>query len=206
MTRPFQYPSTPHVFRHGPKGYADYSSFRPWLRDEFSFCCVYCRRREAWLRSQSEFDLDHFSATAHRADAEPASEFSTVYEELRYSCTVCNALKSDSCVPDPLTAFLVDSVEVASDGVMQARTSDAEKLIHELGLNSSDMVEYRQTWIEIIALAELHDPDLFRRLMGYPRNLPDLKRLRPPGGNTRPEGTAQSYFERRQRGELPETY
>jgi hypothetical protein len=34
---PFSYPTTPHVRRHGPQGYADYASFRPWLRDEFTF-------------------------------------------------------------------------------------------------------------------------------------------------------------------------
>jgi hypothetical protein len=41
-------------------------------------------------------------------------------------------------------------------------------------------------------------------LLGYPDNLPDLSRLRPPR-NTRPEGVAKSFFARRKRGELPET-
>jgi hypothetical protein len=36
--------------------------------------------------------------------------------------------------------------------------------------------------------------------------LPDLDALRPPGGNTRPEGIVDSHFERRKRGELPDTY
>ena len=46
MTSPFVYPASPHVRRHGPMGYADHASFRPWLRDEFAFRCVYCLRRE----------------------------------------------------------------------------------------------------------------------------------------------------------------
>ena len=46
MNSPFEYPSSPHRRRHGPLGYADYASFRPWLRDEFSFRCVYCLLRE----------------------------------------------------------------------------------------------------------------------------------------------------------------
>ncbi len=37
---PFIYPARPHTRRHGPQGYAGYASYRPWLRDEFSFRCV----------------------------------------------------------------------------------------------------------------------------------------------------------------------
>ncbi len=40
MTPLFVYPTLPHVRRHGPRGYADYPSYRPWLRDEFAFRCV----------------------------------------------------------------------------------------------------------------------------------------------------------------------
>ena len=42
--------------------------------------------------------------------------------------------------------------------------------------------------------------------MGFPEDLPDLSELRPPDGNSRPEGVAQSYSALRERGELPETY
>jgi hypothetical protein len=48
--------------------------------------------------------------------------------------------------------------------------------------------------------------DLLRRHLGYPANLPDLACLRPPGGNSRPEGIAGSSFERKRRGELPDIY
>ena len=44
----FTYPSEPDVRRHGPQGYADAASYRPWLRDEFAFRCVYCLFREQW--------------------------------------------------------------------------------------------------------------------------------------------------------------
>ncbi len=42
----FDYPE-PRLERiHGPAGYSTYESFRPWLRDEFTFRCVYCLKRE----------------------------------------------------------------------------------------------------------------------------------------------------------------
>jgi hypothetical protein len=67
-------------------------------------------------------------------------------------------------------------------------------------------LEFRRTWIDIISLARQHDPQLHQRLMGFPDDLPDLSRLRPPGGNSRPEGIEESYFAQRQRGESPAFY
>jgi hypothetical protein len=79
-------------------------------------------------------------------------------------------------------------------------------LIELLGLDSPQSTEFRLLWIGIIALAERYDPSLYRRLMGFPDDLPDLKRLRPPGGNTRPEGVRTSCFVKRKDGILPATY
>lgn len=44
MTVPFDYPPVPHV--RGPARYAGYESYRPWLRDEFAFRCVYRLMRD----------------------------------------------------------------------------------------------------------------------------------------------------------------
>jgi hypothetical protein len=42
--------------------------------------------------------------------------------------------------------------------------------------------------------------------MGYPQNLPNLRKLKPPHGNSRPTGLEHSAFAQRQRGELPSCY
>jgi hypothetical protein len=89
---------------------------------------------------------------------------------------------------------------------MHAATPSAQKLIDLLGLNRPRLREFRELWIRIVRLAARHEPDLFRRLLAYPPELPDLSNLRPPQGNARPEGIAQSHGERRRRGELPDTY
>jgi hypothetical protein len=107
----FNYPAEPHLRRHGPRGYADAASYRPWLRDEFAFRSVYCLFREQWVM-----------------------------------------------------------------------------------------------WMEIVDLAAREDPELHRKLMGFPGDLPNVARLRPPGGNSRPEGIEQSYFVTKQKELLPETY
>ena len=86
----FDYPSVPHRHRHGPQGYLDYKHYKPWLRDEFSFRCVYCLCRETWVPDgQAYFSTDHVlprTATPEELAA---------YDDLVYACGVCNAWKKD---------------------------------------------------------------------------------------------------------------
>jgi hypothetical protein len=57
---PFAYPASAHERRHAPAGYVDYQKFKPWLRDEFTFRCVYCLERERWYPSRAAaFSVDH---------------------------------------------------------------------------------------------------------------------------------------------------
>jgi hypothetical protein len=199
MSAPFEYPLAPHARRHGPQGYADYASFRPWLRDEFSFRCVYCLLREQWGLVRSIYAIDHFLPVAHH----PASV--TDYDNLLYACVTCNTAKGARAVPDPLAVLTSAVVRVAKDGTIQAGNPEAARLIELLGLDSQDYTEFRKLWIDIVAVAR-QKPDLYLRLMGYPEDLPDLRLPQPPGGNSRPAGVEQSAFARRERGELPSDY
>jgi hypothetical protein len=196
---PFLFPSAPHTTRHGPQGYADYRSYRPWLRDEFDFRCVYCLLREQRGRVRGTFHLDHFQAVAYWPEAE------LIYENLRYCCAACNEAKAGRLVPDPCRVLLDGDVEVRDDGELRAYTPEARQLIRKLGLNRPEAREFRRNWISIIALAKEYDRPLYERLMGYPDDLPDLGKLRPPGGNTRRAGLAKSHYERRRRERLSET-
>src|SRR5258705_12047891 len=92
---PFEYPPAPHVRKHGPCGYADDASFRPWLRDEFAFRCVFCLRREQWGRVTAEFAIDHFQPVSLKP------QLAIEYANLLYACATCNCRKSDRSVPDP---------------------------------------------------------------------------------------------------------
>lgn len=200
MTTPFVYPPVPHVRRHGPMGFADYASYRPWLRDEFSFRCVYCLIREQWGRVRGIYDIDHFLPAVNHAG------LALDYDNLLYACTTCNTAKGSREVPDPLLVLTSPNVQVGEDGVMHATTPEAARLIELLGLNGKLAIEFRMLWIGIIALAMKGGPDLYRRLMGFPHDLPELDQLKPPGGNSRPEGIATSFFAQQERGELAESY
>jgi hypothetical protein len=192
---PFTYPTAPLQRNHDPLGYLDYDSFRPWLRDEFSFRCVYCLRRERWEPDLGVFEIDHLSP-----------ELRVEYQNLIYSCTTCNAAKRAQALPDPSVAFTSSSLAVEPDGNLSGRTEESCLLIRLLDLNDPMFVTWRMRMIRIVDLARQHDPELFQSLMAYPDDLPNLAILRPPGGHGRPEGIFRSHFERRKRGELPATY
>ncbi len=200
MIGPFTYPALAHVRRHGPRGYADYESYRPWLRDEFAFRCVYCLIRETWGPFKGVYALDHFLPLASRPD------LGLEYDNLVYACVSCNLSKGSLETPDPLATLLDPMVKVAEDGRILADTRQARKLIDLLGLNRPRLCEWRELWLRIVRLSALYDPPLSRRLLGYPEDLPDLTDLRPPGGNRRPDGIAESHLARRQRSELPDIY
>src|SRR5271157_634117 len=197
---PFTYSPEPHVRRHGPQGYADAASYRPWMRDEFTFRCVYCLFREQWGSLRGTFDVEHFRPIA----SQPGDRLS--YDNLLYGCTACNTGKGKQLVPDPLTALVCGDVWVNEDGTIEGRTRQARRLIRVLGLDDREYTEFRLVWLEIVGLAAREDPELYRKLMGFPNDLPNVARLHPPGGNSRPEGIEQSYFVQKQKAILPETY
>src|SRR5262249_16817807 len=143
MTPPFQYPPAPHARRHGPRGYLDYSRFRPWLRDEFSFRCVYCLLREQWGLVRGTFTIHHFVTVA----IDPNRQ--TEYDNLLYACVTCNVSKGARVLPDPLAVLTSPVVRVRLDGTIHAdANSEAARLIELLGLDAPDHTKFRKLWID----------------------------------------------------------
>jgi len=195
----YSYPATRHRRRHGPAGYHDVESFRPWLRDEFSFRCVYCLEREAWSNLMTAFAIDHFVPVS----THPASSLD--YENLLYACRACNAVKGQLRVPDPLKVMLSETVVVHGDGHIEGRSDEARLLIDMMQLDRPAYVARRQLVQYMLQLAETHDPIFYRGLLGFPVELPDLSRLRPPF-NSKPNGIAKSFHAQRKGGNLPATF
>jgi hypothetical protein len=196
---PFEYPAARRARIHGPRWYNEYESYRSWLRDEFVFRCVYCLCREQWGRVTGEYDLDHF--VAQKTDPARKAE----YDNLGYACRRCNLTKAGESVPNAM-GMTAKHLRVQHDGTLRAYSTEAETFLFKLDLNAPRMVAWRLLWIRMVDLAGEHDATLFQQLMGYPDGLPNLARLRPPGGNSRPAGIAASHFARRARRELPATY
>jgi hypothetical protein len=204
----FDYPKIKHVRRHGPSGYAEYTGFKPWLRDDFVFRCVFCLVRERMKDpgGQDSFGVEHLK---------PKKKNPTlicVYENLVYACLQCNSFKGElGGVPDPCLVIYANQVEVRSDGTIHGLTQAGEKMIRVLRLDRDDLTEFRRRYLRMEeAAAKNPRSDLAREfkasIFSFPQDLPDLCAARPPGGNSKPEGANTCYRELRNSGTLPETY
>ena len=202
----FTYPHSQHVRRYGPRGYRVYQSYKPWLRDEFDFRCVYCLWRERWCA-----DGDQMLSVDHLWPRMPHPERLCDYDNLVYACCQCNALKQDAPpVLNPCEEALGQHLEIQTDGSVRALTERGAEQIALCRLNRPRLREARRLMMELFRMLTASKSEEARALLGglqgFPDNLPRLATLRPPDGNTRPEAVVDSYYAKRQRGELPVTY
>jgi hypothetical protein len=97
-----------------------------------------------------------------------------------------------------------------ADGTAQALTPLGADLLELCRLNRPLLVAARRRLLNLIAvLRDSKAPEAveaLRDLLALPVDLPDLAALRPPGGNDRPEGIADSFLGRQRRGELVDVY
>ena len=204
---PFAYPAVPHRRRHGPRGYKDYGNYKPFLRDEFVFRCVYCLEREMWYPNRGDsFSVEHFIPKTIEPDKERD------YENLLYACVRCNTYKQTSItLLDPTKVAFSDYFSVNEDGYITGLSPEANDLLDLLDLNNNPALEERRKALCLLRLKkrlpdvkDVHD--LFISHFAYPEDLPDLESLRPPDGNVRPEGIQDSHLARKKRNELAEVY
>lgn len=141
----FAYPKAKHTRGSDPGPYKDYSTYRPYLRDEFKGACIYCRMRDSSL-DKAQFAVEHHL---------PQKQFAalvTVWTNLYYACRSCNGAKSDfyptprhkahEYVPTPCSDVMFDHLRYRGPSVVpHSKTGTfAEEL---LDLNEPKSVEYR---------------------------------------------------------------
>ncbi len=196
----FVYPASPHVRKHGPAGYKDYSSYRDWLRDEFTFRCVYCLHREQWEYRGGSFHVEHSVPSS----VDPGKRCD--YSNLLYACGSCNEAKQALVgLPNPCDVGFGDCLRILADGKIEALSADGEKLKQVLRLGSEKTVAGRSRWMRILEAVCTSEPGLYEELMGFPKDLPDLRSTKVPE-NSKPEGAINCYFTFRERGELEAFY
>jgi len=133
------------------------------------------------------------------------------YSNTVYACSRCNSAKQENLLIDPTEVSFADHLEVQADGTMLHKTAQGFKVIELLHLNKHDPLRTRKARIKLLNLkrkypldAEIHD--LYLDAFGYPSDLPDLARRRPPLGNSLDHNVKDCYFERNERKELPDVY
>lgn len=198
MIKPFDYPTKMHRRRHGPRGYQRWQSYKPWLRDEFSFRCVYCLHREPWYpNGHGSFGVEHLTPKSLDFDL----RFD--YDNLAYACNRCNCLRGARPMIDPCTNPLGNHVVVYEDGRIEPLTRDGRRLVRMLCMDSNQSTEFRQkTLLLLKALRSKQTAELKKMTdwwLGPPSDMPNLRKLRPPKGNKRASGVRRSWYARRPR-------
>src|SRR5215213_7034252 len=161
----FTYPDNPHHRKHGPRGYNDYESYRDWLRDEFSYRCVFSLFRETWLDLHS-FHIDHLIGQKERDD------LIREYDNLIYLLGRLNLVKGKKRLPDPCKVALGEClfVHVRGEriGEIEAKNAIGEGIIGVLRLDNEDATANRRKWLGILRSVAQTDESQFRKLIGYP--------------------------------------
>ena len=203
---PFAYPDTPHARKHGPKSYNPYKSYDQWLRDEFTFRCVYCLEREMWYPNRgAAFAVEHVLPKS-----DPQYEhLKNDYTNLVYACSRCNPLKGQHLLIDPTQTGFASHVVVRDDGLLEPKNKEGEKLIDQLLLNLDPALATRKYVLKIIQAVRAYPNipefrEIFLAKFCFPEDLPDLRSARVK--NDKPDGINNCYFEQRKRGVLPEYY
>jgi hypothetical protein len=206
MLTPFAYPSEPHQRKHGLAGYSNYQEYKDWLRDEFTFRCIYCLEREMWYPSRAAaFSVDHVIPQCEDA------ALGCHYDNLVYACLRCNSAKQDLRLLDPSTTAFGMHLRIENDGSITALTTEGKDLIEILHLDKDPAMKVRAKYLRQVQLKLDHPQDAnidqdYREAFGYPEELPNLARQRPPGGNHRQTGIETCYYKLRLEGKLAEVY
>lgn len=134
------------------KPYAAFSNYRHYksrLREDFSYCCVYCTVHENEWGGPRHFHVEHFRPKSTFPDLE------TDYDNLMYACDVCNCYKGDDWPSDDPTAdgkgyldpcqcdFQEHFEEEPSTGQVRGLTLPAVYMVESLHLNRKHLVRLR---------------------------------------------------------------
>lgn len=190
----FRYSCETHTRKHGPSGYINYKTFKKWLRDEFSFRCVYCLERERWYpNGHHSFGVDHVKPKTDFRDLE------CEYGNLLYACNRCNSAKGVHLLGDPTEKGLGHHLQVDEHGEIESKTVLGALMITVLVLDSPQLVDTRRNYLAIAQLRETHPEDkdvkeLYFNAFGYPLDIPNLNTAALRKRSTQKDACASCFF------------
>ncbi|MGC4043643.1 MAG: hypothetical protein QM758_07535 [Armatimonas sp.] len=162
------------------RSFADYTRYRPFLRQDFQYRCAYCLTHEFYLGGEAGCTIDHHRPQ-HGLFARP--DLVNVYENLYWCCHECNQNKGDTWpTPDELAEgrrFLDPCLteddhdlhwETMPDGTITPQTPAGDYTIDQLMLwreqltylrqRQGDWQRERSSLIELCGQYELSDEAL----------------------------------------------
>lgn len=130
-----------------PERTAEYRVFRPCLRLDYGFRCVYCGSHECEVSPVSPyglFEIDHFRPKSRKQ----FRKLKASYGNLRWACSVCNRAKGETWpspeeqaagyeLLDPVADQLADHLRETPEHLLEATTPLGEYFIETLDLNAT---------------------------------------------------------------------
>ncbi len=137
----------------------DYQVYRPLIREDFCECCAYCLLHELLASGADNFELDHFKPKSDKR----FKALSSTYDNICYSCHVCNHYKGRTWPSDELISLGYRFLDPCSDsfsshfreesgGDWTALSKPAEYSAARLRLNRKHLVEIRLLLRQLSAL------------------------------------------------------
>ena len=171
----FAYPARPLHRRHGPRGYADYQLYKPWLRDDFCFRCVYCQCRESWEpNGQYVFSVEHIEAQTTHPDA--LATMTICFTLVR--CVMPVGAKC-RCLLIPVWNLWPAHLQTLPNGMIDTQTKEGRQLCDLCHLNRPMLVQFRRYLLELIELfVSRQTPEekrALQQILGFPEDLPNLR-------------------------------
>lgn len=127
--------------RHPHPKHSNYQDYKVYLRQDFSYRCVYCAIHENDWGGLRHFHVEHFK---------PKSRFSnlkTKYGNLLYACDICNAYKGDDwpgyidpCKEDYALHFRLSHNSFEIEGISRR----AKYMVERLHLNRPHLRRLRK--------------------------------------------------------------
>jgi 5-methylcytosine-specific restriction endonuclease McrA len=150
---PFSYPEDRIVRRLTPGPFRNYHLYKPYLREEFSRRCVYCRLPDG-MKGLDTFGIDHYRPMVRF----PAGE--TEYNNLFYACNTCNRRKGTFWpdeqqrrqglfLPNPCDHRMADHLSYRGGRVEPASPTGSFAL-ELLQLNTEEDVTFRERMLRVV--------------------------------------------------------
>ncbi len=125
------------------KTYKRYRSFKRFLISDFDGSCGYCCSSHTWHGGSKHYHIDHFAPKSLFPDLE------TKYDNLVYSCPLCNLAKSDKWISDDHKKNIINGegfldpceedynahFKRDNKGYILGVSTEAEYMIREMNLN-----------------------------------------------------------------------
>jgi len=117
------------------KNYANYISFKPYLRKDFNQRCGYCDDLDFYSGGTRGFHIDHFRPRSIKQ----FEVLKQTYSNLIYSCSYCNGAKSNKWIDncgfiDPTEIEYDSHLHRNSNGKIEYKTKQGQYIYENLKL------------------------------------------------------------------------